>query len=208
MKQPERKWVVRKLEDLVIDPKNARSHPVKNRDATRASLDDVGQVESICVEMGTNRVLGGNLRVDLLRESGETDAMCCEVDVHGAAATKLALRLNRTAELAEWDDAALTELLKDLELEGALDGLGWEDGEIESLLGETPGPDAWVVPIGNLPDGPRAPIQQMTFTLHDDQAAAVKVALADAKAQGPFIETGNENSNGNALARICEAFRG
>jgi len=59
-----------------------------------------------------------------------------------------------------------------------------------------------------LPDEDRAPFQQMTFTLHDDQAETVREAMKAAKAIGAFIDTGNENSNGNALARICELFLG
>ena len=46
----------------------------------------------------------------------------------------------------------------------------------------------------------------MTFTLHDDQAEIIKEAIEKAKTIGPFIETGNENSNGNALARVAELF--
>jgi hypothetical protein len=58
-----------------------------------------------------------------------------------------------------------------------------------------------------LPDGDKEPFQQMTFTLHDSQAELVKEALAQAKNGG--IDSGvNENSNGNALAKICEAFVG
>lgn len=63
----------------------------------------------------------------------------------------------------------------------------------------------WGDAFGALPDGERAPFQQMTFTLHDEQVEQVKTALGAAKALGPF-DSPNENSNGNALARICEAF--
>lgn len=59
-----------------------------------------------------------------------------------------------------------------------------------------------------LPDGDRAPFQQMTFTLHDAQAEVVIEAVKLSKGLGEFSETGNENSNGNALARICEMFVG
>jgi hypothetical protein len=59
-----------------------------------------------------------------------------------------------------------------------------------------------------LEDGDRAPFQQMTFTLSDAQAETVKQAMEHAKQAEPFIETGNENSNGNALARIAEAYLG
>ena len=33
-------------------------------------------------------------------------------------------------------------------------------------------------------------------------------AIAKAKALGPFGETGNENGNGNGLARVAEVFNG
>lgn len=65
----------------------------------------------------------------------------------------------------------------------------------------------WGEAFGKIPDGDRAPFQQMIFTLHDTQAESVKEALSVSKALGPF-DTENENSNGNALARICELFVG
>jgi ParB family chromosome partitioning protein len=60
--------------------------------------------------------------------------------------------------------------------------------------------------FGALPDEDRAPFQQMTFTLHDTQAEQVREALSLAKAAGAFVDSENENSNGNALARICETY--
>jgi len=57
-----------------------------------------------------------------------------------------------------------------------------------------------------LPEGERAPFQQMTFTLHDEQVEVVKNALTIAKSMGAFVDSPNKNSNGNALARICEMF--
>jgi hypothetical protein len=57
----------------------------------------------------------------------------------------------------------------------------------------------------SLPDGDKAPFQQMTFTLADEQAEQIKNAIADIKAtdEYKYAETmGNENSNGNALYLI------
>ena len=58
-----------------------------------------------------------------------------------------------------------------------------------------------------LPDGDKAPFVQMTFTLHDEQVEEVKAAMDVAKSLGAY-DSPNENSNGNALARICEMFLG
>jgi uncharacterized protein YjlB len=62
--------------------------------------------------------------------------------------------------------------------------------------------------FGALPDGDKQQIQQMTFTLHDSQAEVVRRALDAAKDAGDFDGSPNENSNGNALARIAEAYLG
>jgi len=60
----------------------------------------------------------------------------------------------------------------------------------------------------DLASGDREPFQQMTFTLSDDQAQDVKRAMDAAKKAGPFVDSVNENSNGNALARIVEVYLG
>ena len=57
----------------------------------------------------------------------------------------------------------------------------------------------------SLPDGDKAPFQQMTFTLADEQAEQIKNAIADIKQtdEYKYCETmGNENTNGNALYLI------
>jgi hypothetical protein len=57
----------------------------------------------------------------------------------------------------------------------------------------------------SLPDGDKAPFQQMTFTLADEQAEQIKNAIAEIKLtdEYKYAETmGNENSNGNALYLI------
>jgi hypothetical protein len=56
-----------------------------------------------------------------------------------------------------------------------------------------------------LPDGDKEPFQQITFTLSDEQAEIVKETLKKAK-QNDFSDTGNENSNGNALWWICQSY--
>jgi len=56
-----------------------------------------------------------------------------------------------------------------------------------------------------LPEGDKAPFQQMTFTLADEQAEQIKNAISDIKEteEYKYAETmGNENSNGNALYLI------
>lgn len=61
----------------------------------------------------------------------------------------------------------------------------------------------------SLPDGDRAPFQQMTFTLADEQATEIKNAIREMQGtdEYKYSETfGNENGNGNALYLIIRKW--
>jgi DNA modification methylase len=51
-------------------------------------------------------------------------------------ATALGIALNRTAELAEWDESSLAKLLDQLRKEDALDGVGYTEDDIDELIQE------------------------------------------------------------------------
>lgn len=124
------------LDQLTLDPRNARLHGDRNREAVRASLEAHGQREPVVVQAGTLRVIGGNCRVEEMRALGWGDVWVHEYRCTDEEATQLSLRLNRTAELAEWDPETLEEILCELkDADVALDGLGWSDLEAEQLLG-------------------------------------------------------------------------
>jgi hypothetical protein len=68
--------------------------------------------------------------------------------------------------------------------------------------------DAESTGMPNLPDAMTKNIEQMTFTVTADQANTIREASAASIMAGTFIDTGNENKNGNALARIAEVSLG
>ena len=84
----------------------------------------------------------------------------------------------------------------------------WDVEKLEDWGLEAPGFDLSPDNLGEgftLPDGGKAPFQQMTFTLADGQATVIKNAIDDMKGRDEYkyAETmGNENSNGNALYLI------
>lgn len=90
----------------------------------------------------------------------------------------------------------------------------WDADEVREWGLDVPGFDVSPDDLGegfSLPDGDKAPFQQMTFTLADAQAAAVQNAISDMKQtdEYKFAEThGNENSNGNALYLIVASWAG
>ena len=81
----------------------------------------------------------------------------------------------------------------------------------ELPLDEWGGVSDWMAQIDTvtapeLRNGDRAPFQQMTFTLHDEQAEELNAAIKKAKNEGGGQSAVNENSNGNALYFIAQRF--
>jgi DNA modification methylase len=134
----ERQLTIRRvaLDALHFDPANARTHGPENLSAIEASLARFGQAEPLVVHASTGRVIGGNGRLAAMRKLGWTEADVVELDLNAVDATALGIALNRTGELAEWDDGALTKLLASLRDEGGLDGVGFNNAELDELLAQ------------------------------------------------------------------------
>jgi ParB-like chromosome segregation protein Spo0J len=126
-----------RVESLVEDPRNARTHDERNLEQIRLSIAAHGQVEPLLVQRSTSRLIAGHGRLAAMRALGIEDAAVVLLDVDDAEAEALAIRLNRTAELASWDASALRDALGRLDLPPEVLGfdaadlrwLGWaEDG--------------------------------------------------------------------------------
>ena len=125
------------LSELRPDPANPRTHDARNLAAIAASLREHGQVEPLLVQKSTMMVIGGNGRAEAMRSLGWKQARVALLDVSDTEARKLSIALNRTGELAGWDEAVLARHLSDLsELEGAFDveGLGFSTAEMDALV--------------------------------------------------------------------------
>jgi len=204
--------MIKHLGDLTPDPRNARKHNERNVGMVEKALREVGAARSIVIDEN-GRVLAGNATIEAAAIAGIENVQVVEADgktiiavrrsgLTEAQKTKLALYDNRASELADWDAEVIAAIA--LEDDGALEGLFTGD-ELDTLLSTIPDDGVWADAMGGLPDGDKAPFQQMTFTLHDEQVDQIKQALSIAKGMGDF-DSPNENSNGNALARVCEVF--
>ncbi len=127
------------LSALHLDPANARAHPERNMEAIKASLLRFSQAEPLVVHRATGRVIGGNARLQAMRELGWKECDVVELDLEPIEATALGIALNRTSELAEWNDEVLAKLLQGLRAEDALQGVGYSDDEIDTLLRDSLG---------------------------------------------------------------------
>ena len=192
------KLTTTKITELSLDPSNVRKHGRKNLDAIKASLRKFGQQKPIVVD-AKGIVIAGNGTLTAAQELGWTEIDIIRTQLEGVEATMFAIADNRTAELAEWEDS-LAEVLQKLQADGHdLGELGYEPLDLKQF-------EANAVPMPELASGDKQPFQQKTFTLHDEQAEDVDAAVAKAKQMGHGESGVNENSNGNALAFVCQSF--
>lgn len=122
------------IASLKKDPSNARKHSEKNLKAIQSSLSRFGQVEPLVVQKSTGHVIGGNGRVEAMQALGIKEADVVELDLDNTQAQALGIALNRTAELAEWDEDTLGKLLHGLREDGLdIGDLGFDLDDLPSL---------------------------------------------------------------------------
>lgn len=191
-------------ESLTLDPRNARSHDERNMQAISSSLDRFGQRLPIVVQRTGMMVRAGNGRLMAARALGWRHIAAVVTDDADEMAAAFALADNRTAELASWNEEELAATLTQLQsVDYDIPELGWTTEELEAITGVFNVDGVDMPALGN---ESASPYQQITFTLTPDQMAEIKKAVTISKGNGPFGDTGNPNSNGNALHRICVGY--
>lgn len=137
-------------------------------------------------------ILGGNMRFKAMQEAGWKEIPVQIVDWPEEKQREFIIKDNVSG--GEWDWEMIAN--------------EWDSTDLDNWGLDVPGFDVDSDNLGeefSLPDGDKAPFQQMTFTLADEQAEQIKNAIADIKQTEDYkyAETmGNENSNGNALYLI------
>lgn len=182
-------------------------NPRKNSaavDKVAASIKEYGWQQPIVVDK-EHVIIAGHTRLLAAQKLGMDKVPVHVADLSDAQAKAYRLADNRISEDADWDIDLLGLEIRELDDLGFdLDLTGFDNTELLALVGSVEELEG--MPM--LADGDKGCLQQITFTLHDDQAETIKEALAKAKKMGPFVDTGNENSNGNAIAHIASAFLG
>lgn len=208
MNVAEKDWPANKvamwpLDKIIPYETNPRKHPEAQIDLIAASMLTDGVIAPILVdEEGGVIIYGHGRRLAALKNSFKRYPVIVAVGWSEEQKKKVRISDNSLGALSTWDDALLSGELDVLSSAGVeLPLLGFTN---EQLAG-------WGFNVADgafpeLTDADRSPFQQLTFTLHDTQVETVKAAMEIAKAAGAFHGP-NENSNGNALARICEAYR-
>ena len=116
-----------KIDDLTLDPANARKHDDKNLNAIAGSLEAFGQRKPIVLHGQV--VVAGNGTLVAARSLGWTEIQAVRVpdDWTADQVKAYALADNRSAELAVWDEQVLaSQLLELTEAEFDIEALGFE----------------------------------------------------------------------------------
>lgn len=124
------------IDSIHEDPANVRRHPDRNISAIAASLARFGQQRPILID-GKGVVRAGNGTLAAALSLGWTEISVIRTGLAGAEATAYSIADNRTAELAEWDDAGLAETLRALQSEGdpsIFAATGFADDEVDHLI--------------------------------------------------------------------------
>jgi DNA modification methylase len=141
--------VYRPLNDLIPDPRNARTHPKRQVDQLRASIKEFGFTNPVLVDP-EGHIIAGHGRLQAARAMGMAEVPT--IVLSGLSETqKRALRIadNKIALNAGWDleilQHELGELASiDVDIDPTL--TGFSTGEIDVILTSAPDPDDEVIP--------------------------------------------------------------
>jgi ParB family transcriptional regulator, chromosome partitioning protein len=193
------------VDRLIPYARNSRTHDDAQVAQIASSIREFGFTNPVLIDE-KDSIIAGHGRLLAARKLGLREVPCIRL-AHLTEAQKRAYVIadNKLALNAGWDEDMLKLELADLKATNPeqLESTGFNLSEIEKMLGE------FSVEEGEMPElasGEKSPFQQKTFTLHDEQAEEVDAAIAKAKEIGHGESAVNENSNGNALAYVCQFF--
>ena len=118
------------LDSLHVDPANARIHDDRNLEAIKGSLARFGLQKPIVVDR-RGMIRAGNGTFLAAKALGWKTIPIVETDLEGLEAAAYAIADNRTSDLSEFDLPSLGKLLEELRVEDALDGVGYDEAEID-----------------------------------------------------------------------------
>jgi len=121
----------RAISELLPHPRNYRRHPEHQLAILRESLRVHGQQKPVVITPdGT--ILAGHGLVEAARAEGWSEIACHIYD--GPYPEAFLAIDNRASDLAEDDEAALAQLLRDLEAQDQLNAAGWQQDDLHELL--------------------------------------------------------------------------
>jgi hypothetical protein len=180
-------------------PNNAKKHDKKQIEQVAASIKEFGFNQPIVVDK-EGVIIVGHGRYEAAKFLGMKEVPVLQVELSEEKAKAYRLADNKLNESGFDMDLVVAELK--LLPESMIDLTGFDK---TLILSEDDFGTSFV-----LPSGEKTPLQQMTFTLSNEQAEEIKQAISEIKETAEYknCETfGNLNSNGNALYTIFQQWQ-
>ena len=184
--------IYKKLKDI----KQYENNPRKNDEAVKyvaESIKEFGFKVPIVIDK-EGVIVAGHTRWKAAKSLNIKEVPCIIADDLSDDQIK-AYRLadNKVAEFAEWDFNILNLELDEL-LAFDMSTFGFDIDEVVDEYGTD----------FDLPDGDKSELEQITFTLHKEQAEFIKYAIGQID---EYTETfGNTNKNGNAIYELVKQW--
>lgn len=122
-------------------------NPRKNEAAVQeivASIRRFGFGAPLVARRADGMLIAGHTRLKAAQVLGLDRVPVRWMDLDVDEAQLLAIADNKLGELAEWDDSALAEILRDLDVGEATEGLGFSEEELRKITGQDEDNDALV----------------------------------------------------------------
>ena len=128
---------------LTPSPRNFRHHPPRQLEELQTSLREYGWARNVVVS-SDNVILAGHGIVEAARLNGHTEVPVLRLALRGddPKAEKFLVLENTVSRLAEDDDTQLAALLADVQRTEGLAGTGYDEADLDSMLGSMDG-HAW-----------------------------------------------------------------
>ena len=124
------------IDSITADNNNVRLHDDRNLDAIKRSLKEFGQQKPIVVSQD-GKVIAGNGTREAAQQLGWESIDIVRTDLKDQKAVAFAIADNRTAELASWDDTAISKALEELKSDEDIDlvnACGFTEKEIFQFM--------------------------------------------------------------------------
>ncbi len=181
----------------LTDIRPSENTPRKNDgavDSVAASIERFGFLVPLVIDQG-HEIVAGHTRYKAAQKLRLKSVPCVIADELTEDQSR-AFRLadNKVAELAEWDAELLAVELADIAMDMTAFGF-------DSISDEEFSEDF------TLDSGEKKPFQQISLTLHDEQAALILAAIENVHNNRQVTETfGNENKNGNGIYEVVQQW--
>lgn len=121
------------LKELRPHPRNPRRGDI---DVIARSIEVNGFYGAVVAQRSTGHILAGNHRYLAAQKEKAKEIPVIWLDVDDDEAHRIMLADNRTSDIGGYDEAALADLLRDVNASLSLDGTGYAEADLDALLGE------------------------------------------------------------------------